>query len=386
MKKTIKKTKWMLSIPLAISIGVIPFALISCGSGSETPKPDPDGGGDNNGGDGDKPKPPPVVVEGIITTLPRVEIKFDKNGKLLNKIAPLKKLVKYIIEIPKIPNFDSLGNTLPGTISLDEQSKRYKEALVYLVGSDNNPDWLSRPKNNTFAWLGNAVWSMEDKIFQEYIPQHIKYFERYFWNTNNETRKAFFDKLGKDDAFVSSTIAIPWYLQTQNMNQVSRFLASYSWFKLKLIEAKNVRGNAMEFFKTDKTPNSAKRFALQAITSLNEYFNPLTGQLMANRDQLLFNNFKDYGITGMRDVYKMLVRVTNEELKPFLVAIDEIGYGWADPQYILDAKEVFKNVAGQYVKSSTDFTKNELDEFWRKFVIFGNNNYGWLFDPVEITK
>ena len=357
--------------------------LVSCSlfgsSNSSTPPSQSPGGNQTNPPAPIRPPSggnlPDQEDQTIITTLPREEI----NEK--TKVLPFAKLIKYTLEIPKI----TINNK---PLTIEEQRERYLEVAEYLTGrSDSYPDGITFPKENSYYKHAADLFLKEDPVFVRLIPQYARLQERYFWNETEEWRNMFYAEMNEQDAFTASMIAIPYYIQTENMKQVSLFLWHYSWLQIKLIDAgKEFGGSAKEFFlKEGSLNNSLSKMSRQSLIKLQEYLDPLTGQQMGGKriENGLF--FSDFGIKDNHKAYKMLVEINNKEIAPLVYVLNsafidgDLGLN-EQRRTFRDAENVFAGVAnGQKVKYRKDFSKDELNQFWTNFYNKYSKQYNWQF-------
>ena len=359
-------------------------SLVSCslfGSSNSSTPPSQSPGGDQT----NPPAPirppsggnlPDQEDQTIITTLPREEI----NEK--TKVLPFAKLIKYTLEIPKI----TINNK---PLTIEEQRERYLEVAEYLTGiKDSYSQSVGFPKKGSYYKHSLDLFSKEDPIFVKVIPEYAKLKERYFWNETEEWRNEFYGLMNEEDAFTASMFAIPYYIQTENMKQVSLFLWHYSWLQIKLIDAgKQFGGSAREFFlKEESSNNSLSKISRQALIKIQEYLDPLTGQQMGGKriDNGLF--FSDFGIKDNHKAYKMLVEINNKEIAPLVYVLNDDkfldGSLARDEQRrtFRDAENVFAGVAnGQKVKYRKDFSEDELNQFWTNFYNKYSKQYNWQF-------
>ena len=367
---------------LLLSVGsvglVVPAisSVVSCSfSAPSTPNPDyPNNDDSSDSSDNNTPSTPVLPdysdKSEVITQLPKLELNDN------TKIVPFYQLVKYTLQIPLI---EIDGKKL----SVSEQRQRYVEILNYISGDANKFTSVDNPKANTFGDVALRTWGREDQIFQTKIPEYASYDERFFWNDNEQWRDEFAHTMPETDQFVASTIAIPYYIQCQNMIQVSKFCFYYSWYKIQLIDAANQRGSAKDYFKQVKTYN-AYQAAKKALENIQKYLNPLTGQQMmsSDPDNGLFGSFSYYNISakGNMYAYRLIVDVVNRELAPFVYALG--GHDSVIPANTTYRNwgEVFAKVAGQKVKYLSDWTEEELNQFWTRWFNAESKAYGWSFD------
>ena len=377
---------------LLLSVGsvglVVPAisSVVSCSfSAPSTPNPDyPNNDDSSDSSDNNTPSTPVLPdysdKSEVITQLPKLELNDN------TKIVPFYQLVKYTLQIPLI---EIDGKKL----SVSEQRKRYVEILDYITGRPNiytsfGPYSTSSLgdygcKKNTFGDVAFRTWGREDQIFQTWIPKYASYKERFFWNDNEEWRDEFAHMMREEDQFVASTIAIPYYIQCQNMIQMAGFCFYYSWYKIQLIDAANQRGSAKDYFKQKKTYN-AFQAASDALDFVHEYLNPLTGQQMmsSDPDNGLFGSFSYYNISakGNMYAYRLIVDVVNRELAPFVYILGGVDSNLPTTTTYRNWGEVFAKVAGQKVKYLSDWTEEELNQFWTRWFNTESKAYGWSFD------
>ena len=379
------KTK-LIFLTTIIPTTFLTFSLINaCAAQNVTNQP---ATSDKPSGD---PKPPPPDSSGsgnnsnigsieipteIITELPKENITENTS------ILPLGKLVKYVLEIPKIKI-----NGLP--LTLEQQKERYLDVLEYISGYRNDdPTSITNAKPNSFydhaQFMGASLGSNNEgyENVREIISKLNKYMaitERIFYLEKDEWIKSLKDRIGDDVTILS--LFLPFHMQALNMKQVSRFLFFWSAAQIQLIDARNQTGSAQTFFLNNK---NFMRAIKNALSELQIYFNPLTGQMALKtnlNDGLFFYDADKTKITDNPWVYKMLVQVANQTLSPLTFFLDNNNTFYEKlPKHYRGSEEVFAQVAGEKVKYRKDFNQGELQAFWTKWFETNKQTYNWQFD------
>lgn len=310
----------------------------------------------------------------IITTLPRADINATTT------LLPFAKLLKYTLEIPRI--------TIEGRpLSATERRQRYEEIIAYTSGKSTNTLLDSGVDPRSYYGHAAGLFLKEEQIFQQLVPIYASYPERIFWNDQAAWRTLIFNKIGAEDAHVTLFIALPYYIQTENMKQIGAFCFHYAWYQIRLLEAADQTGSAKAFFSaTREQPESAWSAAAAALKAAQQYLNPLTGQLMAGRDPAAGLFFEDQGL-GINDNaqgYRYLIEAVNSELAPLVYALGASDYGDLAPSKKLanyrGVADAFAAVAQQRVKYVEDFSAADLQAFWAQWFKQYTTQNGWHFD------